>query len=56
MIKPDKPAAIDKIKHLHEALDGVLMCVRNGGITYNLVIGLRDELRQILRLLGEEEK
>ena len=55
MIKPDKEAAIKKVKHLHDALDGVMMGARNGGFMHNLAFMLRGELRQVLRLLGDED-
>ena len=55
MIKLDKPAAIKKIKHLYEALDGVMMCCLNDSPAYSLAVVLRGELRQVLRLLGDEE-
>jgi hypothetical protein len=55
MIKPDQQAAIKKIKHLHDALDGVMMGARNGGFMHNLAFVLQAELRYILRLLGEED-
>lgn len=54
MIKPDKEAAIKKIRRLHDALDGVLMGARNGGFMHNLAFILRGELRQVLRMLGDE--
>lgn len=55
MIKPDKEAAIQKLEHLHDALDGVLMCCSGADSAHRLAVTLRGELRQILRLLGEED-
>lgn len=55
MIKPDKEYAIKKIKHLYEALDGVIMCCSGADAAHRLAIVLRGELRQILRLLGDED-
>lgn len=56
MIKPDKEAAIKKIRHLHEALDGVIMCCSGADNAHRLAVVLRGELRQVLRLLGDEEE
>ena len=55
MIKPDKEAAIKNIKHLHEALDGVIMCCSGADAAHRLAVVLRCELRQVLRLLGDDE-
>lgn len=55
MIKPDQKAAIKKVKYLHDALAGIMMCARNGGLLDNVAVQMRGELRQILRLLGDEE-
>ena len=55
MIKPDKKAAIHKIKHLHEALDGVIMCCSGADNAHRLAVVLRGELRNVLRLLGDDD-
>lgn len=55
MIKSDQKAAIKKIQHLHEALDGVIMCCSGADNAHRLAVVLRGELRQVLRLLGDDE-
>lgn len=55
MIKPDKEAAIKKVKHLHDALDGVIMCCSGADAAHRLSVVLRGELRQVLRLLGDKD-
>ena len=54
MIKPDKEEAIKKIKYLHTCLSGVQMCCQHQSAAYDLSIVLQGELRQVLRLLGDE--
>lgn len=55
MIKPDKEAAIKKIQYLHTCLYGVQMCCQHSSPAYDLAIVLQGELRQVLRLLGDDD-
>jgi hypothetical protein len=55
MIEPDQKEAKRKLNRLHIALEGVMMCCSGADCAHRLAIVLRGELRQILRLLGEDE-
>ncbi len=55
MIEPDHKEAKRKLKHLHTALEGVMMCCSGADAAHRLSVVLRGELRQILRLLGEDD-